>query len=65
LARRGAEGIAALVRYSSSEAFAIIPPAMAQDGQWHEEGGESEKRSTNAGLHANDIFSNLAKVILR
>jgi hypothetical protein len=63
LARRGEEGIAALVRYSSEAAFAIIPPAMAADGQWHEQGGEafkSEERATEAG-YAEDVISNLAK----
>jgi hypothetical protein len=63
LARRGEEGIAALVRYSSSSGFAIIPPAMAGDGQWHEQGGKSskrEERATEAG-YVNDVISNLAK----
>jgi hypothetical protein len=63
LARRGEEGIAGLVRYSSSAGFAIIPPAMAGDGQWHEQGGEhfkEEQRATEAG-YAHDVIANLAK----
>jgi hypothetical protein len=69
LERRGQESIAALVRYSSSAGFVIIPPAMAGDGQWHEQAGEhfkSEQRSTGPGF-AHDVISNLAnarKVIL-
>ena len=36
LARRGEEGVAALIRYSSGDAFFLCPPAMSSDGQWHE-----------------------------
>jgi hypothetical protein len=28
--------MAALIRYSSAEGFALFPPAMTPDGQWHE-----------------------------
>jgi hypothetical protein len=70
LARRGEEGIAGLVRYSSSAAFTIFPPAMADDGQWHEQSGEafkSEARDTEEG-YAADVILNLAnagKVMIR
>jgi hypothetical protein len=43
LARRGEEGVAALIRYDSSRGFALFPPAMSSDGQWHEQGGESSR----------------------
>lgn len=34
--RRGDEGIGTLVRYGSKEGFAIFPPNLSSDGQWHE-----------------------------
>jgi hypothetical protein len=36
LLRRGAEGIAALVRTSDKQGFALFPPNMSSDGEWHE-----------------------------
>ena len=43
LARRGEEGVAALIRYSSKDAFFLAPPAMSSDGQFHENhDGKSE-----------------------
>jgi hypothetical protein len=36
LLRRGEENIAALVRYSNQEGFALFPPNMSSDGEWHE-----------------------------
>jgi hypothetical protein len=36
LDRRGKDGIAAIIRYSSAKAFTLFPPAMSSDGQWHE-----------------------------
>jgi hypothetical protein len=36
LARRGEEGYAAMIRYSSGAGFLLAPPAMSDDGQWHE-----------------------------
>jgi len=36
LERRGREGIAALIRYGSKQAFTLFPPALSSDGQWHE-----------------------------
>jgi hypothetical protein len=38
LERRAHEGWAALVRSSSIDAFLILAPPMAPDGQWHEIG---------------------------
>jgi hypothetical protein len=36
LERRGREGIAALMRFDSSDALTLIPPAMSSDDEWHE-----------------------------
>lgn len=36
LERRGAEGIAAIVRYDSARGFTLFPPALSDDGKWHE-----------------------------
>jgi len=33
---RGQVGIAALIRYSSSDAFTLLPPSLSSDGRWHE-----------------------------
>lgn len=52
LDRRGREGIAALVRYNSRDAFTIFPPSLAPDGQWHEMQGKSAGRDhTPEELH--------------
>lgn len=34
--RRGQDGIAALIRWSSDKAMTLFPPSMSKDGQWHE-----------------------------
>jgi hypothetical protein len=34
--RRAAEGVAALIRFSEREGFALFAPALADDHQWHE-----------------------------
>ena len=34
--RRGKDGVAAIVRYSSVKAFTVFAPSMASDGEWHE-----------------------------
>jgi len=44
LARRGEEGKMALVRYDSSRAVHIMPPAMTLDGKFQELPGQSEGR---------------------
>jgi hypothetical protein len=36
LERRAADGMAAILRFSSTEALILIPPQMADDHQWHE-----------------------------
>jgi hypothetical protein len=36
LERRGQEGKAALIRFSSTEALTVFPPSMSGDGKWHE-----------------------------
>jgi len=49
LMRRGAEGMMAIVRTSSSDAFVICPPNMSHDGKWHEErSGMSDKEHSLA-----------------
>jgi hypothetical protein len=46
LARRGEEGILALVRFNERDAITIFPPAMSPDGQFHEMvKGEVEHRT--------------------
>lgn len=42
LAKRGEEeGMAAIIRYDASEGFVLFPPALAADGEWHEQTGET------------------------
>lgn len=42
IARRGEQnGMAALIRYDSSNAFVVVPPSLSADRQWHEHGGIS------------------------
>ena len=41
--RRAREGTWTLVRKNSSDGFALIPPCIAEDGQWHEFEGVSLK----------------------
>jgi Putative zinc- or iron-chelating domain len=36
LARRGEEGIVGIIRFSNSDSFVLIPPAMTSDGRWIE-----------------------------
>lgn len=36
LARRGEEGIAALIRFGRRDAMTLFPPALSQDGEFHE-----------------------------
>lgn len=36
LERRAKDGIAGLVRFNSKDGLVIFPPALAEDGQWHE-----------------------------
>jgi len=48
LYRRAEEGIAALVRFSASEALNIMAPPLCQDRQWHEvKGGNIRPGSTS------------------
>ena len=35
LARRGEQGIAALMRNGAEAGFVVFPPALASDGEWH------------------------------
>jgi hypothetical protein len=43
--RRGAEGMATMIRYSSEDGFTIFPPNMASDGQWHDSRGFQNRRT--------------------
>lgn len=36
LDRRGAQGKAGIIRWSSTEAMTLFPPSMSSDGEWHE-----------------------------
>ena len=68
LARRGEEGVAALIRFGSAEGFALWPPAMCADGEWHEHGGTHTLRGRGTGEEfVKDVAQGLAsarKVIL-
>lgn len=48
LARRGEEGIAALLRFGPNKSITIFPPALSADGQFHEIGSNTkgEERTT-------------------
>lgn len=49
LARRGEEeGMAAIIRYDSAKAFVLFPPALARDGEWHENHSGIEDRQHSA-----------------
>ena len=48
--RCGEKGIAAIIRYGSSNAFVLFPPNMCADGQWHEQRGTSVPEPTPAEL---------------
>jgi len=55
LARRGEDGIAAIIRYSSRDGFVLFPPAMTGDGKFweHRTGMRREEHTTEeriAGL---------------
>lgn len=50
LARRGEQGIAALIRFDSSRAMTLFPPALASDGQWH----ECESNHARGAAHSPD-----------
>jgi len=47
LARRGEQGIAAIIRYSGDDAFVLFPPAMTQNGTWKEEHGGTPLAESN------------------
>lgn len=38
------EGRAAIIRYSATDAFTLIPPALSDDGEWHEIASQSIRR---------------------
>lgn len=45
--RRGREhGMAALIRYGSSDGFVIFPPSLASDGEWHEQGSNLRREES-------------------
>lgn len=46
--RRGIkDGMAALIRYGSNDGFAIFPPSIAADGQWHEQDSNLRREESN------------------
>lgn len=46
-------GMAALIRYDSSRAFVLFPPAISSDGQWHEiHTGVADREHTAAEINA-------------
>ena len=48
LAKLGERGCAALIRYSATEAFTLFPPALSNDGQWHEVRGSIREKAHTA-----------------
>jgi hypothetical protein len=46
--RRGMEGKATMIRFSSKNALTLFPPSMASDNQWHEIGGGTMEREHTA-----------------
>ena len=45
IARQGEKyGMAALIRFGSTEAFVLAPPAISSDGQWHEQSGDCSRK---------------------
>lgn len=49
LAAYGERGYAAMIRYNATDGFALFPPAMNSDGQWHAKFGNSTGRENTAG----------------
>jgi hypothetical protein len=46
LERRSAEGFVAVIRYDANRGFVLVPPALAEDGTWHEVASEAEGEHT-------------------
>jgi hypothetical protein len=42
--RRGAEGIASMIRYNSNDAIVVIPPNMTKENQWVIRGGDMREK---------------------
>lgn len=45
LERRAADGWVGMVRLGAADGFVLVPPSMAEDGQWHEAPSQSTHRS--------------------
>lgn len=58
LERRGEHGFAAIIRYSATDGFALFPPNMATDGQWHEMNTSEHMREDTHSI--DDVFAVLA-----
>jgi hypothetical protein len=61
--RRASEGIATILRFSSYEALIVFPPAMSEDGQWHEHADghvrpERSSRERHEGIARARAFMN-------
>lgn len=62
LDRRGKDGIAALIRFNGSDAIAVFPPSMSDDGQWREQTGRSTGQHRGTELFAGLASSRKVKV---
>jgi hypothetical protein len=57
LARRGEHGMAALIRSDSKLAFALFPPAMSADGQWHELENRAAARPQHSAAEIGEVLA--------
>jgi hypothetical protein len=48
LHRRALDGWAALIRFNSTQAFALFAPPLTPDGQWHKQGSKAHEREHTA-----------------
>lgn len=48
--RRGVQGVASIIRWSSSDAMTVFPPAMSSDNAWHEVRGKIREQRTSAEI---------------
>lgn len=66
LLRQGAQGLAAIIRYSADDGFVLFPPNLAADGKWHEErGGQSSGRTHDMFETAAAFVENGMKIEMR
>jgi len=62
LERRGREGWAALIRYSNIDGFVLFPPAMMEDGQFHEHQSMTDRTREYNLLHTMAVLAGEAPV---